>query len=166
MADDRLTRFAASVAKGAHLGVYRDALAALDRAEAAGTPYADAGPAIAATLAADWTGNGPALALYALVALIWFLPDPRIERQLHVLRIRARHFAQHLTVYRRAVFEIRAAPGLLPPAIDEVAVPGFEDLRCGGFGFVHDVFSSSARTWLRMGVRDDQGPQLCPAIAN
>ena len=63
MADDRLTRFAASVAKGAHLGVYRDALAALDRAEAAGTPYADAGPAIAATLAADWTGNGPALAL-------------------------------------------------------------------------------------------------------
>ena len=42
MADDRLQRFAASVAKGAHLGVYRDTLAALDRAEAAGTAYADA----------------------------------------------------------------------------------------------------------------------------
>lgn len=63
MADDRLPRFAASVAKGAHLGVYRDTLAALDRAEAAGTPYADAAPAISAALAADWTGRGAALAL-------------------------------------------------------------------------------------------------------
>ena len=59
----RLPRFAASVAKGAHLGVYRDALTALDRAEAAGTPCADVAPAISAALAADWTATGPALAL-------------------------------------------------------------------------------------------------------
>ena len=59
----RLPRFAASVAKGAHLAIYRDALAALDRAEAAGTPYADAAPVITAALAADWTGAGTALAL-------------------------------------------------------------------------------------------------------
>jgi len=59
----RLPRFAAAVAKGAHLGVYRDALAALDRAEAAGVAYQDAGPAIAAALTAGWTGAGPALAL-------------------------------------------------------------------------------------------------------
>ena len=42
MADARLPRFAASVALGIHAGIYRDALAALDRAEAAGTAYADA----------------------------------------------------------------------------------------------------------------------------
>ena len=63
MADDRLQRFAASVAKGAHLGVYRDALAALDRAEAAGVPYADAAPGIASTLATAWAPTGPSTAL-------------------------------------------------------------------------------------------------------
>lgn len=59
----RLPRFAASVAKGAHLAVYRDALAALDRAEAAGTPYADAVPAAIKALRAAWGPGGPALAL-------------------------------------------------------------------------------------------------------
>ena len=63
MADARLPRFAASVALGIHAGIYRDALAALDRAEAAGVPYADAAPGIASALQTAWAPSGPSTAL-------------------------------------------------------------------------------------------------------
>ena len=63
MADARLPRFAASVALGIHAGIYRDALAALDRAEAAGVPYADAAPGIASALQTAWAPTGPSTAL-------------------------------------------------------------------------------------------------------
>lgn len=51
----RLPGFAAAVARGTHLAIAKDALDALDRAEARGVPFEQAQQEIAASLRADWT---------------------------------------------------------------------------------------------------------------